>query len=265
MDGELVNTIANQSSEALGEAYKDLAKPSLEPIGQIISYPFRALRIAFGPIEKWLSNQEASLKMAADAVAEKTKDIPEEKIVPLEPYIAVPAVMQLSYCENSDELRDLYANLLASSMNVDKKWQVHPAFVDIIKQLNPDEAKFLKAMPAMPVLIYPLIDVDFSVGDGSRGGHPIITNFTDYNLNVLEHPGNICSYIDNLVRLNIIEIPYLQSLDDPDKYKQLENHPMIKNPVSGDISSIHYKYRHKIFKLTNFGVNFVKLVCHNEK
>ena len=62
---EIVKSIANQSSEALGEAYKDLAKPSLEPIGQIISYPFRALRIAFGPIEKWFSHQEASLKMAA--------------------------------------------------------------------------------------------------------------------------------------------------------------------------------------------------------
>ena len=37
-------------------------------------------------------------------------------------------------------------------------------------------------------------------------------NFTDYNLNVLEYPGNICSYIDNLVRLNVIEIPYLQAL-----------------------------------------------------
>lgn len=261
---EVVKTIVNQSAEALGEAYKDLAKPSLEPIGQIISYPFRALRIAFGPVEKWLSHQEASLKMAADAVAEKTKDIPEEKIVPLEPYIAVPAVMQLSYCENSDELRDLYANLLASSMNVDKKWQVHPAYVDIIKQLNPDEAKYLKAMPAMQVQIYPLIDVDFSVGESSRGGHPVITNFTDYNLNVLEQPGNICSYIDNLVRLNIIEIPYLQSLDNPEKYKILENHPMIQNPIRGDISNIRYTYRHKIFKLTNFGVNFVKLVCHYE-
>lgn len=262
MDDELVKTLANQSAEAIGEAYKDLAKPSFEPIGQIISYPFRALRLAFGPIEKWLSHQEASLKMAADAVAEKTKDIPEEKIVPLEPYIAVPAVMQLSYCENSDELRDLYANLLASSMNVDKKWQVHPAFVDIIKQLNPDEARYLKTITPNSVQIYPLIDVDFSIGDGNGGGHPIITNFTDYHLDVLENPQNICSYIDNLVRLNIIEIPFGQWVDDINKYKSLENHPMIKNPVKGDQSQIHYKYRHKLFKLTNFGVNLLNVVCH---
>lgn len=257
---EVEKTIANQSAGALGEAYKDLAKPSLEPIGQIISYPFRALRIAFGPVEKWLSHQEASLKMAADAVAVKTKDIPEDKIVPLEPYIAVPAVMQLSYCENSDELRDLYANLLASSMNVDKKWQVHPAYVDIIKQLNPDEAKYLKSMPSVAIKICPLIDVDFTIGNG-LGDHPIITNFTDYHLNVLEHPQNICAYIDNFLRLNIIEIPFGQALNDPEKYKALENHPMIQHPVDGDQSQIRYRYRHKLFKLTNFGVNFLKVVC----
>lgn len=75
----------------------------------------------------------------------------------------------------------------------------------------------------------------------------------------------LCEGKQNKNCLNIIEIPYLQSLDAPEKYKQLENHPMIKNPVSGDTSRIHYNYRHKMFKLTNFGVNFVKLVCHNEK
>ena len=258
---ELSKTLVEQSSEALGEAYKDLAKPSLEPIGQIISYPFRALRIAFGPIEKWLTHQEASLKMAAEAVAEKTKDIPEEKIVPLEPYIAVPAVMQLSYCENREEIRDLYANLLASSMNVDKKWQVHPAFVDIIKQLNPDEAKYLKSLTPLTSIIYPIIDVDFSI-NGANGGHPIITNFTDYHLDVLEHPRNICSYIDNFVRLNIIEIPFGQAVNDPEKYKALESNPMIKSPVGGDQSQIKYSYRHKLFKLTNFGVNLLNVVCH---
>lgn len=145
-------------------------------------------------------------------------------------------------------------------MNADTKWQVHPSYVDIIKQLNPDEAKYLKAMPSVAIKIVPMIDVDFTIANGT-GVHPIITNFTDYNLNVLEYPQNICAYIDNFLRLNIIEIPFGQALNDPEKYKMLEIHPMIQHPVGGDKSQIHYKYRHKMFKLTNFGANFLKVVC----
>ena len=105
------------------------------------------------------------------------------------------------------------------------------------------------------------IDVDFSIVGSKGGGHPVITNFTDHNLSVLEHPNNICSYIDNLVRLNIIEIPFGQRLDDSEKYKALEHHPLVQNPVKGDQSMISYSYKHKLFKLTNFGVQLLQVVC----
>ena len=148
-----------------------------------------------------------------------------------------------------------------TAYNADKKWQVHPAFVDIIKQLNPDEAKYLKSLTPYTTMVYPLIDVDFSI-NGVNGGHPAVTNFTDYHLKVLEYPQNICSYIDNFVRLNIIEIPFGRAVADTQKYKALECHPMIKSPVGGDQSKIQYTYRYKMFKLTNFGVNLLNVVCH---
>ena len=49
-----------------------------------------------------------------------------EKIVEPEPYVAVPAIQAISYAMNSDELRNLYANLLAKSMIKDTKDTVHP-------------------------------------------------------------------------------------------------------------------------------------------
>lgn len=259
---EVTKEVLNQTKGVAVEVYKDALRPTIKPLGEILGFLPRTLKLWFGGWEKWLINGEESLRLTADVIKEKVKQIPEEKLVEPEAYVAIPAIQQLCYCQNSEELRDLYANLLTSSMNADKKWQVHPSFVDIIKQLNPDEAKFLKAMIPNGLKIYPLIDVDFSIGEGSGGIHPIITNFTDCYLDKLEYPQNICSYIDNLVRLNIIEIPYLQAVNDPERYKALENHPMIKNPVSGDQSQIQYTYRHKMFKLTNFGVNLLNVVCH---
>lgn len=258
---EVTKAVLDQTKGVATEAYKDIVRPAAKPLGEILALFPRTLRIAFSGWERWLNNKEESLTLTAQAIEEKVKQIPEEKIVEPEAYVAIPAIQQLCYCQNSDTLRDLYANLLVSSMNVDKKWQVHPSYVDIIKQLNPDEAKYLKSLPTVAVQIIPLIDVDFSIGE-VKGGHPIISNFTDYHLEVLEHPQNICAYIDNLVRLNIIEIPFGQVLNDPQKYQELEKHPMIQNPVRGDQKMIKYHYRHKMFKLTNFGMNLLNVVCH---
>ena len=76
----------------------------------------------------------------------KLEKVSPELIEAPEPYIAVPAVQYISYCMNNEELRNMYANLLANSMNKVVKDGVHPGFVEIIKQLSPDEAKFLKYM-----------------------------------------------------------------------------------------------------------------------
>lgn len=60
-----------------------------------------------------------------------------------EAYVAVPAIQAISYSMNSEELRNLYANLLAKAMNSDTKDMVHPSFVEIIKQMSPIDALVL--------------------------------------------------------------------------------------------------------------------------
>lgn len=258
---ELNKEILDQTKGVAVELYKDTVRPIVKPIGDILGFLPRSIKLALSGWEKWIINGEESLKLTAEAIKEKVKKIPEEKLVEPEPYVAIPAIQQISYCQNSEELRELYANLLTASMNSDKKWQVHPSFVDIIKQLNPDEARYLKALPPMILPIYPLIDVDFSYGD-DKGTHPVISNFTDYKIDILEYPENICAYIDNIIRLNLIEIPSGQVIRDKNVYAKLEKHPMIQNPVGDDDKvQIKYHYKHKLFKLTNFGVNFLEVTC----
>lgn len=265
MDESLTNEMLDQTKGVAVEMYKDLVSPSAKPIGEVLSLLPRTVRLAFGGWEKWLINKEESLMLTTIAIREKVDKIPEDKLVEPEAHIAIPAIQQLCYCQDSAELRDLYANLLTSSMNADKKWQVHPAFVDIVKQLCPDEAKYLKAMAPIAIQVYPLIDVAFSIGENPRGEHTVVSNFTDYNLHVLEYPQNICSYIDNLIRLNIIEVPAGQYVVDQEAYKRIEGNTMIKNPIGVDEeklkADIKYTYKHKLFRLTNFGVKFINVVC----
>ena len=261
---EIEKEILDQTKGVAVEVYKDALSPVVKPIGEILGFLPRTIKLALSSWEKWLINGEESLRLTAESIREKVKQIPEEKLVEPEPYVAIPAIQQISYCQDSEELRDLYANLLTSSMNADKKWQVHPSFVDIIKQLTPDEAKYLKKQPPFREVLNPLIDVNFGIGDAPDGFHPVITNFTDEGIDVLEHPENICAYIDNLLRLNLIEIPEGR-LSNMERYNRMKKHPYVMNPVRFKPSSngiiVKYVYRYKMFKLTNFGLLFVKVVC----
>ena len=126
---DLATTMVEQTA---GKAYDDVMHPGLEATGKVFSLLPRTIRAWFSKWEKWLLYHEYSIKETEKLLADKLKDIPEEKIVEPEPYVAVPALQQLSYSFDSKELREMYANLLASSMNADKKWSVHPSFVDII-------------------------------------------------------------------------------------------------------------------------------------
>lgn len=261
MEPEAGRELIEQTKGIAVEVYKDLGRPIVKPIGEVLGFLPRTLKLTLSGWEKWLINGEESLRLTAEAIQEKIKMFPEEKLVEPESYVAIPAIQQISYCQNSDELREMYANLLVASMNIDTKWNIHPAYVDIIKQLNPDEARYLKAMPNMLVVPHPLIDIEYSVGT-STGSNIIVSNFTNYNLDQLEHPQLICSYIDNLVRLNLIEIPSSRQLTDAKTYKSLETHPFIQNTLKLDGQvNIRYIYKHKLFRLTNTGVNFKKIIC----
>ena len=180
---ELSKEVLNQTKGVAVEVYKDALRPTIKPLGEIMGFLPRTLKVWVSGWEKWIINGEESLRLTAEAIKEKVKAVPDGKLVEPDAYVAIPAIQQLCYCQNSDELREMYANLLTSSMNADKKWQVHPAFVDIVKQLNPDEAKYLKSLTPFTTHVYPLIDVDFSI-NGANGGHPAVTNFTDYHLAV---------------------------------------------------------------------------------
>lgn len=59
-----------------------------------------------------------------------------------EAYVAVPALQAISYSMNSEELRNMYANLLAKAIDIDEKDKVHPAFVELIKQFHQEMQLF---------------------------------------------------------------------------------------------------------------------------
>ena len=260
---EIEKEILDQTKGVAVEVYKDALSPVVKPIGEILGFLPRSLKLALSGWEKWLINGEESLRLTAEAIKEKVKQIPEEKLIEPEPYVAIPAIQQISYCQNSEELRDLYANLLTSSMNADKKWQVHPSFVDIIKQITPDEAKIIKSLPNFKNNFMPAIDIKLTRKESSNGGHQLfVTNFTTIGLDVIENKENICSYIDNLIRLKILEIPPTYHFTNEALYKPLEQSPILEKLIPQAYKLVfNIDYNHKIIAITNYGLLFKQICC----
>lgn len=257
IDKNFVGEIIDQSGGVLEKAYDDLAHPSAKSVGNTISLVPRTIGVWLGKWEKWVINGEESIRLTGQAVQEKAAKIPEEKLTEPEAYVAIPAVQQLSYCYDSEELREMYANLLVSSMNKDTKSSVHPSFVDIIKQLTPDEAKLLHAIKDKGGYI-PLIDVQLKLGS-DRGHIKVLTNYTNICKGICENPLNVCAYIENLDRLKLICILEDIHLTDKKHYAPLENDQYIlgyKQAPLSDGESIMIKQ--KSFYVTSFGSSFIK-------
>ena len=245
-------------AQTAGKTYDDIAHPTAHATGQIISFIPRTIKVWLGKWEKWILNGEYAIKETELLLAEKLKRIPEEKIVEPEPYVAIPAIQQLSYSLDSEELRELYANLLSSSMNADRKGDVHPAFVDIIKQITPDEAKLLKVLP-LGLSNIPLIDLQIKLGQ-QRGSIIVFSNFTNIGDSVCQEPQNISAYIENLDRLKLISIQEDTHLVNDSLYTPLRTAPLIEKQKTFMLSGEQtYDFKKKSFRVTSFGELFINI------
>ena len=252
---EIAKELVTQTAD---NTYNDIVHPTANATGQLLSFIPRTIRVWLGKWEKWIINGEYAIKETEKLLDKKLENISAVKIVEPEPYVAIPAIQQLSYSLDSKDLREMYANLLASSMNIDTKTNVHPSFVDIIKQLCPDEAKLLKYLSNNPT--QPLIDVILKYKKGS-GYIEQIKNFTIIADNLCDNPSEIFSYLDNLERLKLINILDNVYINDTSLYKPLEEHPVIKEIMSSKVeNTFSYEIRKHSFELTAFAKNFIK-VC----
>ena len=259
-NNELIEKVVDQSSGVLEKVYDDLAHPTAKSIGNTLSLIPRTVGVWLGKWEKWVINGEESIRLTAKAVAEKSANIPEEKLTEPEPYVAVPAIQQLSYCYNCEELRELYANLLVSSMNVDKKDQVHPSFVDIIKQLSPLDAKAIEKIRQVNTLI-PIVTMRLDFVESSTF-HELLYNYSIDLLPVYGDDKIMCSSLENLDRLGIISVRYDQSVKPDEVYDVFKEDDMYK-----DFKRQHESDKAKItlkkglIELTSFGTSFCNVCC----
>ncbi|MCP3129454.1 DUF4393 domain-containing protein [Shewanella sp. KJ2020] len=78
--------------------------------------------------------------------AESLTFLPPEQISFDRPRVALQALNEVKFAINEDEIQRLFSNLISASLDKRTSGNAHPAYIEIIKQLQPDEAKILRFM-----------------------------------------------------------------------------------------------------------------------
>lgn len=246
--------------EAVPELYEDAFQPAVQETGKLIARIPRAINAAFSGLDKWILNKEYSVDETKKLLVDKLAKVDPEKIVEPEPYVAIPAIQAISYTMNSDELRNLYANLLARSMISDSKDSVHPSFVEIIKQMSPTDAHVFRLI--MNADIRPLIDLKKKMATGGKLS-------IQYNCSwIKELPiKQIATSIDNLIRLGLIEIPYGESYSDKDNYNLVKQNYRFKKLERQNKKSLYagekLEYNEKYIKISDLSNLFYRICVLN--
>ena len=266
-DKEMLDVTAEIAKEIAKDAYDDVGKPVMKPTGELVGLIPRAIKAALSPLEKWVLQKEYNVAETKKLLEEKLQNTPPELIQSPEPHIAVPAMQYISYCMDNEELREMYANLLANSMNKVVKDGVHPGFVEIIKQLSPDEARILKYMSTHKII--PTITLRYLHNGG--GGIDIIKDFSNVGeITECEKPQDIAKYFDNLVRLGlIVNAGRLSSLTDKARYEPLKSHKWVAPQATVEnaiaIGFDKFDFEEGFVKLSSYGQDFCSICLETKK
>jgi hypothetical protein len=146
------------------------------------------------------------------------------------PALAFAAQALAGSFRSGSTLRERYLNLLAAAMDGDAAARVHPAFLNVLRQLTPDEVRIISTFQHDGP--YPLITVSARYRFGER----LSTELRHFSLlgtqAGCEQPERVPMYIDNLCRLGLAELRPVRIADDTRSFRPLEGHAQVKAAIA---------------------------------
>jgi hypothetical protein len=196
-------------------------------------------------------------------IGEKVAKIPEEDIVEPKASIAGPVLQGLTFTHEEQSLKDMYLNLLATAMDGRVATTAHPAFVEIIKQLDGKDAALVRhtlqvSIPA-PIVQLRLI----TPGQSAHIYQTVATHLLhllDDTENPVEDP-ELPAMIDNWTRLGLVEVDYSKQINQPTIYDWVETRPeFIRLREKYENEKVKLIYQKGMMFRTQFGQRFAAAV-----
>jgi len=248
----------NEGGRLPGMVYKDSLSPAATAIGTELG---RAVRVALWPVKLLFENIEEMENHVETGVMERLSRwrVSPEQVQPAPAQTSLP-VMQALLMNPDASLRVMYLNLLAQAMDGRYPARVHPAFVEVLRQLTPLEGQMIGALRKQidsqvdNARAIPLIGLRSWVEPGSyetRLKHASALP----DLPGVDVPRQA---IDNLDRLGIVAVHENEALSDDRAYESAKQRPdviavMARYEREGEVVS-HHTY---LAEITDFGYEFI--------
>ena len=246
-------------NETKHQIYLDGAQPTVTETGKLLGRIPRAVNAAFASLDCWILEREHHVARTKELLTQNLENADPEKIVPPEPYVAVPAIQALSYSMNSEELRKMYANLLAKSIYTDTKDNVHPAFTEIIKNLSHLDCKLFESIMKKRIQQIPYFEI--RIGKTESSSYTVlISHLTEF---MFDSTQNIETSINNLERNQLIKSVDFHYNDDA-MYDPIRNTPFyqVLEEQFKDRFEDKKLFSHKMsLHSTSLGLAFYNICC----
>jgi hypothetical protein len=198
----------------------------------------------------WSQIQEYTVSAIQEILAARA--VPAEYLATPRLDIAVPAIEAMRY----SSLKREFALLIASTMDTDRADDAHPSFIEILKQLTSDEVRMIAVLPELGQVL-PFANVNYT----DRSGR-ILSSLRyivpDFLAEACERRRALGSYIDNLLRLNIIAAPAHLSISDERFYRELLAQTFIADFEATVPANLKANIDRRVLCLTDFGHLFRK-------
>lgn len=239
---------------ALGELAVKALGPSAERFGQTLGTAVETF--ICNPLDDWIKKCgeriEQKSKAAKERIITKIEEIPEENRKDPDLSIVGPAIDQMKFDLDKDDLVEMFANLISNSFD-SRSYGLHPAFASIISQLNTQDARLLKLL-AKSYTALPIISVDVI---STNSISPIPGYYSDCDrlreYKVETNAYSLESVIDNLERLKLAKLNS-KVICFEDEYKRVRENLAFQQMFMNVKNSMkENKFR---LELTSFGRMF---------
>lgn len=153
-------------------------------------------------LQKYIDRRDSNIQKYADSITEEVDKIPVKDLTD-DPDISIlgPALEASKYYIEKEIPRRMFAKLIAASMDKRKEGLVHHSFVEIIKEMSPNDAFILSQMTNPTTLLYCFIK-----RSDNREYSELISDIYLSDA-IPEVYRENCLSISNLERLGLLYIP----------------------------------------------------------
>ena len=263
-------TALSVAKETAKDVYADTVQLTAKNVGgffgtlsgffnHVVMYPLKKLNIRY---------EQKAIAFEKE-MEHKYNSIPEKERVEPQLHIVGPTMESLKYNIMDDDLAELFSNLLVSDMDMRTQNLCTPAFVKVIEQLSPADARVFKTIfnECAKAEIIPICKVDLCKIDDEK--RKIRKEYLPLYLVGIEvdglNPNDISKSLQNLERLGLLTIDFLKWRSDDEVYNKLIDNSYIEslkawaNQIAGE-SHIAKVGSKGLLEVNDFARDFAK-VC----